>query len=80
MELFVAVVKDRHTDLEVEVFTDQGKAIAWAEKQAKDNSQDGTIELDLNPMMVREGYVYHATYSPEGDSVWVQKKTLDSEA
>lgn len=79
MQLYVGVVKDRHMDPQLAVFSEQEEAIAWAEKQAADNSRSGRIEPGLSPDMVRAGYIYYATYSVEGDSVWVEKKTLDSE-
>lgn len=77
MEIFIAVVQDRHTDVDVEPFTDANRAIAWARKLARDSS-DGDVDETLTESMKDDGWVYSGCYSCEGDSVHVVRKTLDA--
>lgn len=73
--IFIAMIRDRHSDPEPYPFTTPEAAIAFARKTAH--------EYALEPSDVEEletdGWLYHATYSPEGDSVWVVDKTLDGQ-
>lgn len=67
MKAYLVMIDDRHTDPTAEVFLDPDKAVAYARGYA----QDGLVDED--PI---KGWLYHATYSVEGDSVWVIKKEI----
>lgn len=71
--VYVAMICDRHTDPEPYVFTTAQAAIDYARVEAEANAH--------RPEYVEEsavdGWLYHATYSVEGDSVWVLEKTVD---
>jgi hypothetical protein len=77
MELFIAILEDRHTDTDVEPFMDMDEAIAWARKEAKKHA-DGEVDETLTDTMRANGWVYHGCYSCEGDNVRVVRKTLDA--
>lgn len=71
MQLYVAMVQDRHTDPNAEVFTSPEAAIAYARQQATEGSRGhGYEEAEIR------GWLFYASYSPEGDSVWVVAKQL----
>lgn len=74
MNLFIAICCDRHIDEVVRVFSTQESAVAYCKEFA---SEEELEEQELNASMVRNGWVYYATYSVEGDSVRVEKGTLD---
>lgn len=73
LTVYVAMICDRHTDPEPYVFTTAEAAIDYARSCA--------VACAREPEDVEEsaidGWLYHATYSEEGDSVWVIAKTLD---
>jgi hypothetical protein len=70
--LYVAMIADRHTDPEPYLFETAEQAIAYAQAKAR--------EYALSPETVEEepveGWLYRATYSTEGDAVWVLAKTV----
>ena len=72
--VYVVMINDRHSDPGAEVFTRPGDAIAYAKKAAKEYGRhpDDYEETEI------PGWLFHATYSVEGDSVWVLEKTLHS--
>lgn len=75
-KVYVAMVNERHSDIEPYVFTTAEAAIAFACNIAHEYASDEVevIEEDL------EGWLYCANWSAEGDSVWVVEKTLDADA
>jgi len=77
MQVYVVIADDRHADPEPEVFTDPGKAIAYAREQAVERAHEhDTIDDSDTP----DGWLYHAVYCVEGDSVWVVEKELNGSA
>lgn len=76
MDIYVGIIEDRHTDVNVEVFTSSDVAIAWARKLAQ--SFGPVDEPELNKSMVADGWVYYGVYSCEGDSIRVVRRTLDN--
>lgn len=72
-KVYVAMVNDRHFDPEVEVFSTPESAISCAKgwARAATTRAEGIKE---EPVV---GWLYHAYYSREGDSVWVVEKVLD---
>jgi hypothetical protein len=71
--VYVAMICDRHTDPEPFVFTTADAAIEYAKtamaEYAHPDAEIEELEID--------GWLYHATYSIEGDSVWVVEKELN---
>lgn len=72
MKIFIAMINDRHTDPEPFPFTTAEDAINFARTEAYEYAH--TVE-DVEETNV-DGWLYSATYSPEGDSVWVIEKEL----
>lgn len=72
--VYVVMVEDRHTDPEPFVFSTAEAAITFARREAHDLSHgdDQVEESDIG------GWLYYATYSNEGDRVWVIEKTIDA--
>jgi hypothetical protein len=69
--VYVALISDRHSDPEPEVFASADAAIQYAKDCAAKYSLDGTYEQTDIP-----GWLFYATYSPESDSVRVQAKEV----
>lgn len=72
--VYVAMIDDRHSDPEPHVFTTAALAIGYARFQAVELAGD---ELDVHETTPADDWLYHATYSGEGDSVWVVAVELD---
>ena len=75
MIVYVARVNDRHADPEPYVFTTPDAAIGFARSAALAYAHEAAYVEEGPPP---EGWLYHATYSVEGDSVWVLAKALDA--
>jgi hypothetical protein len=73
MNVYVAMIADRHTDTEPYVFSTAEAAIEYARQCAQAYARDPE-EIEEEQI---EGWLYHATYSAEGDSVWVLAKEID---
>lgn len=71
--LYVAMICDRHTDPEPFVFTTPELAIDYARTAMAEYARD-PADIEEQPI---DGWLYHATYSVEGDSVWVVEKELN---
>ena len=76
MKIHVAMIADRHSDPEPELFTYLENAIQYVRKWAQENA---SRPEDFEEPTVPEDWLYYATYSTEGDSVWVLEKELDGE-
>ncbi len=78
MKVYVVMVCDRHTDPGAHVFTTPEKAIDYARAEVEELAHfpDAINERPSPP----DGWLYLATYSDEGDSVWVLEKELDGSA
>lgn len=74
LTVYVAMIADRHADPEPYVFSTPEAAIAYARSQAAEFAHDPD---DIDESHLPKGWLYHATYSVEGDSVWVIEKELD---
>jgi hypothetical protein len=70
--LYVAMIADRHTDPEPFLFATADEAIAYARRCANEyaRSPESVEESEI------EGWLYYASYSVEGDAVWVLAKTV----
>jgi len=73
VKIYIAVINDRHTDTEPYPFSTAEAAIGYARKCAHEYARDAE-DVEEEPL---EGWLYYATYSGEGDSVWVVEKELD---
>ena len=75
MKIYIVVVEDRNSDVEVKPFVSKEKAIAIAKVDALGScrSADDYEELDLGK---EDGWVFYAQYSVEGDSVRVVETEL----
>jgi hypothetical protein len=73
MDIWIVLIEDRHTDVEVLPFTSAEAAADAARSSVPDDAQDG----ELNDAMRRDGWVLYLPYGPEGDFVRVIRRTLD---
>lgn len=74
--VYVVMINDRHSDPEPYVFSTAERAIAYAKAKALEYARDpGDVEEE--PI---DGWLYHARYSVEDDSLWVLAKTVDEES
>lgn len=73
LTVFVVMVNDRHSDPEPFVFTTEEDAVDFARARAREYAYDQS-DIDESPA---DGWLYRATYSVEGDSVWVISKGID---
>lgn len=90
--LYVVIVEDRHADVQVSVWTDESAATNEAHRIALENGTPPdrlTVEAfrqldEMNEPLTHEmrvdGWTYSEVYSVEGDSVRVQRVTLDQPA
>lgn len=76
MKVYVAMICDRHADPEPYVFSTPEAAIEYARSEAHEYAHSAE---DVEESAI-DGWLYHATYSGEGDSVWVVEKELDGSA
>jgi hypothetical protein len=77
MDIFVALVQDRHTDVDVAVFSKDDVAIAWARDMAR-RSASMPLDETLTDSMKAAGWLYYGCYSSEGDHVRVMRKKMDA--
>ena len=77
MKVYVAMIADRHTDPEPEVFSTAEAAIGYARDFALAESTYGSRTGEHYEERPVEGWLFQATYTCEGDSVWVVEKELD---
>jgi hypothetical protein len=71
--VFLAFVNDRHTDPDAEAFTTAEAAITYARTTAQTFNRHPEDYREHPPP---DGWLFSATYSVEGDSVWVVEKEL----
>lgn len=75
--VYVVINQDTHYDTEVDVFADASTALAHARETVQEalrHPED--LNEDLTEGMQRAGWLYHARYSPEGDTVRVMPREL----
>lgn len=82
MELYLVLVDDRHDDVTAHAFSKPEVAVYFARQHYEDNVPDdlGVEELRESGIGVEpvDGFLFHAVYSTEGDSVWVAPVVLDA--
>ena len=74
MNVYVAIIEDRHTDVGAEVFSDKNRAIEYAKETAraycrfeedyKENAEEDKV------------WCFRVSYSCEGDSITVVEREL----
>lgn len=79
-EIFVAIIDDRHTYIEVKCFSSLEKAVSFCQDYLISIGAEDTIEEELSKDAKDEGWMYLAIYSCEGDFVGVVKTIIDKEA
>ena len=68
-EVYAVIIQDHHTDVDVEVWADQDAAITRGKALAKEYCRH-TEDYEETAI---PGWLVHATYSCESDSVRVEK-------
>lgn len=73
--VYVVVWEDRHTDVEVTLFSELQPAIDWVESfpRIQQAREIGDVEEEQI-----DGWDYYIVYSCEGDSVRIEKKVIDA--
>lgn len=85
-QVFVIVIEERHSDVEVEVWLNLDAAIVRAREVAEENARGGEIDADspgygLAPdWRGSGGWMYWLGWGEEGDSVRVQAVTVQGES
>lgn len=72
-DLHITVCADRHDDIQVRVFDTPEKAIDYAKKIVQGNARHTE---DIKEIKF-DGWLYYCQYSCEGDSVRVEKVTVN---
>lgn len=79
IDVFVVIWCDRHCDTTAHVFSRAEDAITWARKQANEYCRNGEPTENLTDTMKRDGWIFNASYSSEGDSIHVVQRTIDND-
>lgn len=72
-EIYIVMINDRHHEPEAVAHRDKDKAI----KDAKEIAESYCSHKEDFEEHQSEDWLYHATYSCEGDCVWVVKTKLE---
>jgi len=73
MKVYIVLINDRHTDIEVEAFSSDEKAIDYARKTAKEYC--GSPEIYEESQI--SDWLFYARYSSEEDYVRVVEREID---
>ena len=74
---YILLHEDRHADPDVELWADPDEAVARADALVREYAfEPEDIDDEMNDSMARAGWLYHASYSPEGDRVTVYSVQL----
>lgn len=82
MRVYIVIIEDRHSDVEVKVFEPGSggmlRALTCARRAAEKMSRGrpDDIRMLLNKHMVDAGWVWHAQVGPENDAVRVEFQEL----
>ncbi len=75
--VWAVIVKERHSDIDVEVWSSRESAVARAWEVARDYArEESDIEDVTNEAMLRQDWVLSLNFSCESDSVEVMKKEI----
>ena len=72
--IYVVLVSDRHSDIQVELFNDLDKAIGYAMSQVEELS-NGKYTIDTKRI---PGRIWFCRYSIEGDYVCIMERSVNS--
>lgn len=72
MKVYILIINDRHSDIDVEVFSDKEKSITQAKALAKKYCRH---EDDYEERKVAD-WIFYAQYSCEGNSITVLEKEV----
>lgn len=72
MKIYNVLWKDRHSDTTAKPFVDLNEAITWAKKQAHGvcHYAEDYKESEI------PGWLFHVTYSCEGDCLWITEHEI----
>lgn len=81
MKIFCVIIEDRHTDTDVQVFSEAQAALDYARSWAKESAthDEDYEEQQITEGMAEDGWIFFAEYSCESDSVRVVVRGLDGE-
>jgi len=79
MKIYIAIWRDRHSDVGVYPFSQKISAIKWAKDKVKEMDRFGDLNETLTVPMKTCGWLYYGCYSCEGDCIIVVEKQIDSE-
>lgn len=74
MDVYLAIIEDRHSDVDVAVFSTLDLAIEYARGTAREYA---TREQDVIEQEPKGDWLFAVTYSIEGDWIRVVKATVD---
>lgn len=78
MNVYLVIVSDRHTDLDISVYADREAALAAAKKlyeEHRDTGDDADYTAECFPLWL-DYFEFWAAYSCEGDHVRVQAREV----
>lgn len=83
--IYVVIIEDSQTDVEVELFNSKERAIIRAkeifnEYKYEDDEDEDVGEMELDPEVIEDGWIYSAIYSSEGDKVSVRECKLSKDS
>lgn len=73
VKIYIAICEDRHIDSVVRVFDTPEKAISYAKSFVEDNARHPE---DVEESKI-DGWLYHCSFSDEGDHVRVEESDLN---
>lgn len=77
MIVYCILIEDRHSDVEVLLRSSESAALLEAKELALEYDRHGDYEEHpVTEDMTRQGWLYYATYSCEGDSVRVIRREV----
>lgn len=77
--VYVAIVNDRHVDPDPWVFSTAARAVDFARTWFQDHVHPDVVDDEDVGEQEMDGWLYYASYSVEGDAVWVVEKVVDGE-
>ena len=78
MRIYIVIIEDRHSDMEVLPFSSADDAVKFAKKTARAYCRHGKVVAGLNDAMKKDGWLYYGQYSCENDNVRVLERVLDA--
>ena len=73
MTVYVVIIEDCHTDVDVRIFSTAERAIAYAKEVARDSASRPEDVKEIKS----DAWLYAAQYSVESDYVTVVDRTID---